>query len=54
MKQCYTPRQRQFVDLAATLADEFATRAAEHDRDALPSRTTTYERDRLSRSVGSG
>ncbi|HEX4395624.1 MAG TPA: acyl-CoA dehydrogenase family protein [Mycobacterium sp.] len=33
MKQCYTPRQRQFVDLAATLADEFATRAAEHDRD---------------------
>ena len=33
MEQCYTPRQRQFIDLAATLADEFATRAAEHDRD---------------------
>jgi len=33
MKQCYTSRQQQFVDLAATLADDFATRAAEHDRD---------------------
>ena len=33
MEQCYTPRQQQFVDLAGSLADEFATRAAEHDRD---------------------
>ena len=33
MEQCYTPRQQQFIDLAGTLADEFAARAAEHDRD---------------------
>src|SRR5260370_12060866 len=33
MEQCYTPRQQQFLDLARTLAAEFATRAAEHDRD---------------------
>src|SRR5260370_33282240 len=33
MEQCYAPRQQQFLDLARTLAAEFATRAAEHDRD---------------------
>jgi alkylation response protein AidB-like acyl-CoA dehydrogenase len=33
MKQCLTERQQEFVDLAAKLADVFAERAAEHDRD---------------------
>jgi alkylation response protein AidB-like acyl-CoA dehydrogenase len=33
MEQCLTPRQREIVDLAGRLADEFAERAAEHDRD---------------------
>src|ERR687892_1907448 len=34
MEQCLTPRQREIVALAGRLADEFAERAAEHDRDA--------------------
>jgi alkylation response protein AidB-like acyl-CoA dehydrogenase len=34
MDRYLTPRQQTFVDLAGTLADEFAERAAEHDRDA--------------------
>lgn len=34
MRLCLTPRQQELVDLAARLADEFAERAAEHDRDA--------------------
>src|ERR671915_633900 len=34
MEQCLTPRQRELVDLAGRLADEFAERAAGHDRDA--------------------
>jgi alkylation response protein AidB-like acyl-CoA dehydrogenase len=33
MKQCLTERQQEFVDLAAKLADSFAERAQEHDRD---------------------
>ncbi|GAB3480982.1 acyl-CoA dehydrogenase family protein [Amycolatopsis cihanbeyliensis] len=33
MKRCLTDRQREFVDMAAGLADRFAERAAEHDRD---------------------
>jgi alkylation response protein AidB-like acyl-CoA dehydrogenase len=33
MKQCLTDRQQEFVDLAAKLADTFAERADEHDRD---------------------
>jgi alkylation response protein AidB-like acyl-CoA dehydrogenase len=33
MKQCFTERQQEFVELAAKLADTFAERAAEHDRD---------------------
>src|SRR5919106_160882 len=33
MEQCLTPRQRGLVELAARLADEFAERAGEHDRD---------------------
>ncbi|WP_216215388.1 acyl-CoA dehydrogenase family protein [Amycolatopsis aidingensis] len=33
MKRCLTDRQREFVDMAAELADRFAERAAEHDRD---------------------
>src|SRR5918992_4571548 len=33
MEQCLTPRQRGLVELAARLADEFAGRAGEHDRD---------------------
>jgi alkylation response protein AidB-like acyl-CoA dehydrogenase len=33
MEQCLTPRQREIVELAGRLADEFAERAAEHDRD---------------------
>lgn len=32
MEQCLTPRQREIVELAGRLADEFAERAAEHDR----------------------
>ncbi len=32
MEQCLTPRQREIVELAGRLADEFAGRAAEHDR----------------------
>src|SRR5918996_1647364 len=34
MEQCLTPRQREIVALAGRLADEFAERTAEHDRDA--------------------
>jgi alkylation response protein AidB-like acyl-CoA dehydrogenase len=34
MQQCLTPRQREIVELAGRLADEFAERAAEHDREA--------------------
>jgi alkylation response protein AidB-like acyl-CoA dehydrogenase len=33
MKQCLTERQQEFVELAAKLADSFAERAQEHDRD---------------------
>jgi alkylation response protein AidB-like acyl-CoA dehydrogenase len=33
VQQCLTQRQRELVELAARLADEFAERAAEHDRD---------------------
>ncbi len=33
MKQCLTERQQEFVDLASKLADSFAERAQEHDRD---------------------
>ncbi len=33
MEQCLTARQREIVELAGRLADEFAERAAEHDRD---------------------
>lgn len=33
MEQCLTARQRRIVELAGRLADEFAERAAEHDRD---------------------
>ena len=33
MKQIYTERQQQFVDMAAKHADSFAERADEHDRD---------------------
>src|ERR687891_520191 len=33
MEQCLTPRQREIVELAGRLADEFAERAAEYDRD---------------------
>lgn len=34
MQQPLTPRQRELVDLAGGLADRFAERAPEHDRDA--------------------
>ena len=34
MQQCLTLRQREVVELAGRLADEFAERAAEHDREA--------------------
>jgi len=34
MNQLHTEREQQFVDLAATLADEFAQRAARHDEEA--------------------
>lgn len=33
MQQCLTPRQRELVELAGRLADSFAGRAAQHDRD---------------------
>jgi alkylation response protein AidB-like acyl-CoA dehydrogenase len=33
MEQCLTPRQREIVELAGRLADEFASRAAKHDQD---------------------
>lgn len=33
MTRCLTPRQQELVDLAGKLADTFADRAAEHDRD---------------------
>jgi alkylation response protein AidB-like acyl-CoA dehydrogenase len=33
MNRCLTPRQREFVELAGDLADKFAARASEHDRD---------------------
>jgi alkylation response protein AidB-like acyl-CoA dehydrogenase len=33
MNQFYTEREQRFVDLAATLADDFAQRAAQHDED---------------------
>ena len=33
MKQIYTERQQQFVDMAAKHADSFAERADKHDRD---------------------
>jgi alkylation response protein AidB-like acyl-CoA dehydrogenase len=34
LQQILTPRQRELVELAGGLADRFAERAAEHDRDA--------------------
>jgi alkylation response protein AidB-like acyl-CoA dehydrogenase len=34
MRQILTPRERELVELAGGLADRFAERAAEHDRDA--------------------
>jgi alkylation response protein AidB-like acyl-CoA dehydrogenase len=34
MRQILTPRERELVDLAGSLADRFAERAAEHDREA--------------------
>jgi alkylation response protein AidB-like acyl-CoA dehydrogenase len=34
MRQIITPRERDLVELAGGLADRFAERAAEHDRDA--------------------
>jgi alkylation response protein AidB-like acyl-CoA dehydrogenase len=34
MNQINTEREQRFIDLAAGLADDFATRAAEHDREA--------------------
>lgn len=33
MQQFYTEREQRFLDLAASLADDFATRAARHDRE---------------------
>jgi alkylation response protein AidB-like acyl-CoA dehydrogenase len=33
MEQCLTPRQSELVELAGRLADEFAERAGEHDRE---------------------
>ena len=35
MEQCLTPRQREIVELAGRLADEFAERATEHDREGF-------------------
>ena len=34
MHQLYTQREQRFVDLAASLADDFAPRAAQHDEEA--------------------
>ena len=34
MRQILTPRERELVELAGSLADRFAERAAEHDREA--------------------
>src|SRR5258708_35378511 len=34
MNQLNTEREQRFVDLAASLADDFATRAAQHDEEA--------------------
>ena len=33
MNQFHTPREQQFIDLAASLADDFAQRAAQHDEE---------------------
>lgn len=33
MNGCLTPRQREIIELAGSLADRFAERAAEHDRE---------------------
>lgn len=33
MQQFHTPREQQFIDLATTLADDFAKRAAQHDEE---------------------
>src|SRR5919108_5924431 len=33
MQQFHTEREQRFIDLAATLADEFAPRAAQHDEE---------------------
>lgn len=33
MRQFHTTREQRFIDLAATLADDFAQRAAQHDED---------------------
>ncbi|WP_031464384.1 acyl-CoA dehydrogenase family protein [Sciscionella sediminilitoris] len=48
MKQCYTERQREFVELAGRLADVFAERAAEHDEQ----NTFPYENYTDMRSAG--
>ena len=51
MEQCLTPRQREIVELAGRLADEFAERAAEHDRDgSFP--FENYERMRVEGYLG--
>ena len=34
MQELYTQREQRFVDLAASLADDFAPRAAQHDEEA--------------------
>jgi len=37
MQQFHTEREQRFIDLAATLADEFAPRAAQYDEnEAFP------------------
>src|SRR5713101_8756475 len=37
MQQFHTEREQRFIDLAATLADDFARRAAQHDEnEAFP------------------
>ena len=33
MHQFHTEREQRFIDLAATLADDFAQRAAQHDEE---------------------
>jgi hypothetical protein len=33
MRQILTPRERELVELAGSLADRFAERAGEHDRE---------------------